>query len=353
MVRTVRALFVQAEHKHEKLHGVYAFYNYDGEPIYVGQTVEKLRVRIRRHLTNQRTDAVAMKVLDPFEVAEIEMWPFFDLASDDVRETLDAAEFTVYEKVLSESSFRAVLNEKGIPKTRKLKLPPSVRGGIIPKGIYAARKHADVRIARRASTITEQRYRFCKEEQEKRIVEMEEQLETERMRVVACGVAAGCNTEESIARHGIKQGNPYWTPAYGDVCGAVKREMEYREKNKALEDQVGALINRLNMCETIAKCGPDFVFPKEGDHSYSDAARAVLDLRREWNTLREREKAYADRLAVFITWLCSIAPGSPMRSDKHQAAATKGRTDRQLHAALTGKGKSRKPVSKKHRGARR
>ena len=141
-------------------YGVYAFYDYDGEPIYVGQTVEKLRVRIRRHLTNQRTDAVAMKVLDPFEVAEIEMWPFFDLASDDVRETLDAAEFTVYEKVLSESSFRAVLNEKGIPKTRKLKLPPSVRGGIIPKGIYAARKHADVRIARRASTITEQRYRF-------------------------------------------------------------------------------------------------------------------------------------------------------------------------------------------------
>jgi hypothetical protein len=196
-------------------------------------------------------------------------------------------------------------------------------------------------------------FEVVKEEQEKRIVEMEEQLETERMRVVACGVAAGCNTEESIARHGIKQGNPYWTPAYGDVCGAVKREMEYREKNKALEDQVGALINRLNMCETIAKCGPDFVFPKEGDHSYSDAARAVLDLRREWNTLREREKAYADRLAVFITWLCSIAPGSPMRSDKHQAAATKGRTDRQLHAALTGKGKSRKPVSKKHRGARR
>lgn len=80
-------------------------------------------------------------------------------------------------------------------------------------------------------------FEVVKEEQEKRIVEMEEQLETERMRVVACGVAAGCNTEESIARHGIKQGNPYWTPAYGDVCGAVKREMEYREKNKALEDQ--------------------------------------------------------------------------------------------------------------------
>ena len=50
--------------------GVYAFYDYDGEPIYVGQTNEKLSTRIRRHLTNQRTDAVAMKVLDPFEVRE-------------------------------------------------------------------------------------------------------------------------------------------------------------------------------------------------------------------------------------------------------------------------------------------
>ena len=46
--------------------GVYAFFDYDGEPIYVGQTNERLRTRIRRHLTNQRTDAVAMSVLDPF-----------------------------------------------------------------------------------------------------------------------------------------------------------------------------------------------------------------------------------------------------------------------------------------------
>ena len=54
--------------------GVYIFYDYDGEPIYVGQTNEMLRTRIRRHLTNQRTDAVAMSVLDPFEVYEIEVF---------------------------------------------------------------------------------------------------------------------------------------------------------------------------------------------------------------------------------------------------------------------------------------
>src|SRR6266566_1161056 len=66
--------------------GVYAFYDYDGEPIYVGQTNEKLRVRIGRHLTNQRTDAVAMNVLDPFEVAEIEVWPLVELEGRDTRD---------------------------------------------------------------------------------------------------------------------------------------------------------------------------------------------------------------------------------------------------------------------------
>ncbi len=54
-------------------HGVYAFYDYDSEPIYVGQTEEKLSGKVSRHLTNQRTDAVAMNVLDPFEVAYIEV----------------------------------------------------------------------------------------------------------------------------------------------------------------------------------------------------------------------------------------------------------------------------------------
>ncbi len=77
-------------------YGIYLFYDYDGEPIYVGRTIEKLRGRIRRHLTNQRTNAVAMSVLDPFEVAEIEMWPFWDLAQAEAKETLDRAEYMVY-----------------------------------------------------------------------------------------------------------------------------------------------------------------------------------------------------------------------------------------------------------------
>jgi hypothetical protein len=138
--------------------GVYTFYDYDGEPIYVGQTNEMLQVRIGRHLTNQRTDAVAMNVLDPFEVAEIEVWPLWELEDRDkgdreAKNRLNAAEYTVCQRVLSESSFGAVLNEGDIVPTESLDLPQSVRGRIIPDGLYEQRKHPDVRIARRATTI--------------------------------------------------------------------------------------------------------------------------------------------------------------------------------------------------------
>ena len=136
--------------------GVYAFFDYDGEPIYVGQTKEKLRVRIRRHLTNHRTDAVAMNVLDPFEVADIEMWPLWelqDLSTAEAGQRLNAAEYTVFQQVLAKSSFNAVLNEKDVAVLDTVELPPSVRTRIIPPDLFESRKHPDVRIARRASTI--------------------------------------------------------------------------------------------------------------------------------------------------------------------------------------------------------
>lgn len=77
--REIRAFFQSKDKDGKRIgksqFGVYIFYDYDSEPIYVGQTYEGLGARIGRHLTNQRTDAVAMNVLDPFEVAEIRVWP--------------------------------------------------------------------------------------------------------------------------------------------------------------------------------------------------------------------------------------------------------------------------------------
>lgn len=138
-------------------HGVYAFYDYDSEPIYVGRTEEKLSGRVSRHLTNQRTDAVAMNVLDPFEVAYIEVWPLDDLISGllkkDKKTLLGRAEYTIFQKVLRESALGAVLNEKEMALRSEIKLPKSYKQRIIPEAIYLQRKHPDIRIARRATTI--------------------------------------------------------------------------------------------------------------------------------------------------------------------------------------------------------
>jgi hypothetical protein len=156
----IRAFFGKKD-KHGKRigaykHGVYAFYDYDNEPIYVGQTEDKISSRISRHLTNHRTDAVAMNVLDPFEVAYIEVWPFdvaVSLSKKDVKQLLDRAEYTVFQKVLLESAFGAVLNEKEMAPKPVLALPESHKGKIIPEEVYLHRRHPDIRIARRATTI--------------------------------------------------------------------------------------------------------------------------------------------------------------------------------------------------------
>lgn len=144
--------------------GVYAFFDYDNEPIYVGQTNEMLRTRIRRHLTNQRTDAVAMSVLDPFEVYEIEVWPlpqFSDLTKKrdpdqyrDACEHLDALEFAIFEKAIVESEFKAILNEKDPPAPKvSVPVPESFRAKVVSDEVYKIRCHPDYRIARRALTL--------------------------------------------------------------------------------------------------------------------------------------------------------------------------------------------------------
>jgi len=154
----IKAFFDQPAPTGEKIGSstcaVYAFFDYDGEPIYVGQTIEVLRGRVGRHLTGRRSDAVGKFVLDPFEVLDLEVWPIFDsLAKAERQSVANKMEYAVFQKCLAESEFGAVLNEKDITSAEPAELPPSYRGRIIPDDLYADRKHPDIRIARRAATI--------------------------------------------------------------------------------------------------------------------------------------------------------------------------------------------------------
>lgn len=136
--------------------GVYAFYDYDGEPIYVGQTAESFGIRVGRHLTGQRSDTLAYRILDPFEVADMELWPLDgarQLPKAEKIEALNALEYSVYLTAIERSKYQAILNEKIPPVSARMDLPRSYRFQLVPEHLRDDREHPDVRIARRAETL--------------------------------------------------------------------------------------------------------------------------------------------------------------------------------------------------------
>jgi len=138
--------------------GVYAFFDYDGEPIYVVQTRESLGSRISRHLTNQRTDAVAMAVLDPFEVLTIRVWPLPQYqkatTADGVAVAhLNGLERAVFLELVGASKFGKILNEKDLPEAPPCEMPQTIGGDIVSEEVKKVRQHPDTRIARRALTL--------------------------------------------------------------------------------------------------------------------------------------------------------------------------------------------------------
>lgn len=58
--------------------GVYVLCDLDDVPIYVGQSVDGIRSRVRRHLTSARSDIIANRQIDIWEVAWVRAFPVVD-----------------------------------------------------------------------------------------------------------------------------------------------------------------------------------------------------------------------------------------------------------------------------------
>lgn len=58
--------------------GVYALCDLDEVPIYVGQSTDGIRARVRRHLTSARSDVIANRQIDVWEIAFVWAWPISD-----------------------------------------------------------------------------------------------------------------------------------------------------------------------------------------------------------------------------------------------------------------------------------
>ena len=55
--------------------GVYALCDLDEVPIYVGQSTDGIRARVQRHLTSARSDVIANRQIDVWEIAYVWAWP--------------------------------------------------------------------------------------------------------------------------------------------------------------------------------------------------------------------------------------------------------------------------------------
>lgn len=58
--------------------GVYALCDLDETPIYVGQSIDGIQARVRRHLTSARSDIIANRQIDVWEIAYVWAWPVND-----------------------------------------------------------------------------------------------------------------------------------------------------------------------------------------------------------------------------------------------------------------------------------
>ncbi len=86
--------------------GVYALCDLDGVPIYVGQSVDGIRTRVRRHLTSARSDVIANRQIDVWEIAYVWAWP---CAERDTIADLDADIFAEFDQVMT------LMNGKALP----------------------------------------------------------------------------------------------------------------------------------------------------------------------------------------------------------------------------------------------
>jgi len=89
--------------------GCYALCDLDQLPIYVGQSVDGIRARVNRHLTSARSDIIANRQVDVWEIAWVWTYP-----------VENKADITVLEDALfHEFSSKAALMNGKAPKPRR------------------------------------------------------------------------------------------------------------------------------------------------------------------------------------------------------------------------------------------
>ncbi len=126
-----------------QLIGVYILCDLDHVPIYVGQSIDGIRSRVRRHLTSARSDIIANRQIDVWEIAWVWAYP---VASRDEIGPLEAALFHHFDK-------RSTLMNGKVPKAPvgKFKIPaPEQKIQVMSDEEIAEKKAPSLRLPRQA-----------------------------------------------------------------------------------------------------------------------------------------------------------------------------------------------------------
>lgn len=110
--------------------GCYVLCDLDGVPIYVGQSTDGIRSRVNRHLTSARSDIIANRQVDVWEIAYVWAYPVTNKAD------IGPLEDALFHKFHNQS---ALMNGK-VPKQ-------AVAGVVIPEPAQIVQVMADSEIA--------------------------------------------------------------------------------------------------------------------------------------------------------------------------------------------------------------
>ncbi len=125
--------------------GVYALCDLDEIPFYVGQTVSTrergIRGRVRRHVTSARSDIIANRQIDVWEIAYVWAWPL-PIASE-----VNLLERQIYEQIRRNGTLVAG-KSLATPSNVLSSLPPYQRTMVRSESEVAKRRDVVIRLPR-------------------------------------------------------------------------------------------------------------------------------------------------------------------------------------------------------------
>ena len=158
-------------------------------------------------------------------------------------------------------------------------------------------------------------------EERKTVERLTGDLETERLRLAGCGVAAIQNTVASREDRILPE-SPYWSASYGDVCKAVDREIALREENARLASNISDNENiGQAFLAMIDELEPEAVWDSCPTEVYAKAVSEVERLTEELEAVtRERNGLVEHMLAEGDTLITELNQTVDQRTYERNAA---------------------------------